>query len=177
MDNKEIEIIKARIQERKDHIYLLESCLLDDGKELPEDYQICMNDEIDAHKERVKELEEQLSELQPNEQGPPDDFCLAHQRHYSNECPECVDIKPKTMDLNTIKKELYKQKRDAKFVEVNKSGMRYVVTIADQSGPTIARYVPIGFFIPISDIGDATFEAVMPSHLLIRYLVMPERTI
>lgn len=71
MDNKEyfdqLELdimrsnIEARIQERKDHIRLLEQSLA--GLNWAKTYQRCMKDEMLTHKERIEHLEKELENL------------------------------------------------------------------------------------------------------------------
>ena len=77
MDNKEyfdqltrdiqVACIEARIQERKTHIYVLESDLLDNGPEgeniYPKDYCGCITDEISNHQAYIKDLENELDGL------------------------------------------------------------------------------------------------------------------
>lgn len=65
------------------------------------------------------------------------------------------------MDINEIKKILYKEKPKAHFSSMNKSFIRYYTKISE----TI-----ITFLIPVSDIGDATFEDEMEAKLLIRWI-------
>lgn len=59
--------IHCRIQERKTHIYVLEQDLLDNGPEgegiYRDDYQKCMQDEIENHKTVVQDLEKELENL------------------------------------------------------------------------------------------------------------------
>lgn len=73
MDNKEyfdqmardiqIVCIESRIQERKDHIYVLEQDLMDNGPEgegiYQEHYVKCMKDEIENHETVVQDLEKE----------------------------------------------------------------------------------------------------------------------
>lgn len=80
MDNKEyfdqmtvdiqISNLEARIRERKDCIYLLESALMDNDPEepnaFPADYITCMNDEIGNHQTFITELEKELNQLKTN---------------------------------------------------------------------------------------------------------------
>ena len=84
------------------------------------------------------------------------------------------------MDINTIKKELYKQKPKARILNVTKSGILYSTTIQQKKTGlfgTIVQHVPIRFLVPLSEIGDVVFgpEGV-ESQLLNRYIVMPETT-
>jgi len=80
------------------------------------------------------------------------------------------------MDINEIKKELYKQKPVAQLVRVTKSGLHYMAVIKEPTPSGMHRHT-IFFLVPFSEIGDATFVPQEPeSHLLIRYLVTPEQT-
>lgn len=53
--------IEARIQERNDHICLLEQSLA--GLNWAKTYQRCMKDEMLTHKERIEHLEKELENL------------------------------------------------------------------------------------------------------------------
>lgn len=59
--------LHCRIQERKDHIYVLEQDLLDNGPEgegiYEEHYCRCITDEIENHKAVVQDLEKELENL------------------------------------------------------------------------------------------------------------------
>ena len=68
------------------------------------------------------------------------------------------------MELNEIKKDLYKQKPMAQLISVTREKLLYSCEIIE--GP-----YPIYFSAPISDIGDAVFYPEMASQLLIRYIV------
>lgn len=72
------------------------------------------------------------------------------------------------MELNTIKKELYKQKQTAYFKKATKSGLLYETTIVGQL-PEYVQY--IHFLIPFKEIGDSTFSREESAKLLIRYLI------
>ena len=72
------------------------------------------------------------------------------------------------MDLNSIKKELYKQKPKARFLGARKGTLHYIASIG--KGPEHRSYF---FHIPIGDMGEASFEPEMESKHLIRWLVMP----
>jgi len=74
------------------------------------------------------------------------------------------------MTTTEIKKQLYRENLDAHFVHVRKNHVRY------KCQSTYPEYWEVDFIIPFSDIGDATFEALMPAKHLIRYLVNPEPT-
>lgn len=60
----------ARIQERKDHIYVLQQDLLDHGPEgdgvYLEDYRKCMADEILNHLAYIQDLEKELNKFITN---------------------------------------------------------------------------------------------------------------
>lgn len=78
------------------------------------------------------------------------------------------------MELNEIKKILYSLKPEAKFQGLNKSGIRYLAQIGRTKAKPITTEVEtidIHFYIPLNDIGDADFQAIMPAQLLIRYIV------
>lgn len=64
--------------------------------------------------------------------------------------------------LNEIKKELYRQKPVAYLVKIYQGVIYYTANI--DSGP-------VNFEVPVSDLGDASFEAQMDAKLLIRWLV------
>jgi hypothetical protein len=67
-------------------------------------------------------------------------------------------------DLNTIKKELYKQKPQAELLIINKDGMRYEALL-DGIGSVV-------FVIPLAEIGDARFYNIMDAKLLIRWILV-----
>jgi len=68
------------------------------------------------------------------------------------------------MELNDIKKHLYKTKPTAYFMYVGE-GCIYYHTLH-----------PMEFFfrVPVSDIGETTYEPHMPAQLMIRYLVVED---
>lgn len=68
------------------------------------------------------------------------------------------------MELNEIKKLLYKRKPKANLVQVTKSVLNYIINIDDQV---------IQVLVPIEDIGDASFFPEMEAQLLIRWIVQP----
>lgn len=80
------------------------------------------------------------------------------------------------MELNEIKKKLYTQKPSAKFIKASNVSLTYsaIVNLAKAEGLNCHLDIRIYFHIPISDIGDATFENTMPAQQLIRWLVIPE---
>lgn len=73
------------------------------------------------------------------------------------------------MELNDIKKALYKQGPIAKFMVANKDGLQYACIIQDFSKP-IVESQQVSFCIPFSDIGDAKFVDVMEAKLLNRWI-------
>lgn len=74
------------------------------------------------------------------------------------------------MELNEIKKALYKEKPVAIFEKLCKGIMTYRSTIKKSEDEDVDVY----FVIPVSDIGDASFERFMDAKLLIRYLIETE---
>lgn len=72
------------------------------------------------------------------------------------------------MEMNEIKKILYKEKPFAAFRRVNKSGILYTADINDKT-------IDIRFLIPLNDIGDADFRHTMPAQQLIRWIVIPQQ--
>lgn len=66
------------------------------------------------------------------------------------------------MELNEIKKLLYKTKPYATIHGVSSSGIRYKCEL---------NGVKIQFLIPLSEIGDASFLKLEPAQLLIRYII------
>lgn len=81
------------------------------------------------------------------------------------------------MEKNEIKKALYKQSPEAIFQYARKDGLFYEAVIGnDQQTELFGENVPrelkiIKFLVPLSDIGDATFEAKEQAKLLIRYII------
>lgn len=68
------------------------------------------------------------------------------------------------MTKNEIKKEIYKQQPIAQFVRIVKG-------VAIYSTDALRPYPGMIYFnIPVSDMGDASFERNMDAKLLIRYL-------
>lgn len=65
------------------------------------------------------------------------------------------------MELNEIKKELYKQNPDAHFYYIRHGDAHYYTDLNGQR---------IYFDIPVIDMGDADFGARMDSKLLIRWI-------
>lgn len=72
------------------------------------------------------------------------------------------------MTKNEIKKALYKEKPIAIRCGINKEGYRYRTMIDNKH--------PVSFWVPLSDMGDATFGDTMQAHLLIRYIDYNDKT-
>ena len=70
------------------------------------------------------------------------------------------------MNLNDIKKFLYKENPPAGIISVRKDGILYKTHTED--GNTFS------FLIPLNEIGEVIWERLMPAKLLIRYLVINE---
>ena len=75
------------------------------------------------------------------------------------------------MELNEIKKALYKQNPDATLTVVTKDGIRYESYVVEHTENQASKHTYLYFNVPLSDIGDATFEDEMPAKLLIRYII------
>jgi hypothetical protein len=73
------------------------------------------------------------------------------------------------MELNEIKKILYKEKPVAIFEYADKTGIYYYLGL-EIPGENTERFI-IMFRVPFSDLGDAKFINQMPAQLLIRYIV------
>ena len=67
------------------------------------------------------------------------------------------------MELNDIKKALYKQKPIASLIKIKNGKAHYIATLND---------TPIHFEIPIIDMGDAEFLIMMDAKLLIRWIIL-----
>lgn len=74
------------------------------------------------------------------------------------------------MNLNDIKKGLYKQNPVANFSFIRKGCAHYASTI--NTNDTVPQKLNIRFEIPISDMGDADFTKEMDAKLLIRWIVI-----
>lgn len=68
------------------------------------------------------------------------------------------------MTHTEIKKELYKQNPQAKFMGASKGKLNYMAVLPAEE--------KVWFEIPFTDIGDAKFYPIMDSKLLIRWLVV-----
>jgi hypothetical protein len=80
------------------------------------------------------------------------------------------------MELNEIKKNLYKSKPSANIVHIRKDGILYSTQIIGDKtiGNDRATYEYIYFNVPLSDMGETAFLASMPAQLLIRYIMVNE---
>lgn len=67
------------------------------------------------------------------------------------------------MELNEIKKALYRENPKAEFEYIIKGVMVYTTYIGEKAQRIV-------FAVPVSDIGDAAFAAQMDAKHLIRYL-------
>ena len=67
------------------------------------------------------------------------------------------------MDLNQTKKVLYKQKPPAFFNYIEDGVAHYRADIDDKE---------IWFHVPVNDMGEARFDSVISSQLLIRWVVI-----
>lgn len=65
-----------------------------------------------------------------------------------------------------IQKIIRKEKPLARLMNVKKDGIYYTARLGDEQAA-----VPVFFKVPLDDIGDAKFEALMPSQLLIKHLI------
>jgi hypothetical protein len=74
------------------------------------------------------------------------------------------------MQINEIKKLLYKEKPSCKFISANKAGLHYRTRAIEVRKEVTTTYLTFDFLIPFNEVGDATFGQYMESHLLIRYL-------
>jgi hypothetical protein len=82
------------------------------------------------------------------------------------------------MEVNDIKKTIYRLKMEARKIGENTWGSLYLAqwghTLA-APGPTVAVTEDVYFFVPKEDMGDTKyFKETMPAQLLIRYLIFPD---
>lgn len=77
----------------------------------------------------------------------------------------------KSMEINEIKKELYKQKPEASLLYIRK-GVAYYEAILRIKGHVLTKAKRVFFEVPVSDMGDADLLPQMDAKLLIRYLVI-----
>lgn len=76
------------------------------------------------------------------------------------------------MELNEIKKGLYRDKPFAELIHIKKEGILYSAAIASSSTVDGKKVLQIiSFLVPLTDIGDAVFLKEMPAQLLIRYII------
>lgn len=69
------------------------------------------------------------------------------------------------MELNIIKKDLYRQKPIAKLLYIRKGSIFYRAEVNGED-----KFYNVIFSIPVEDIGDADFLSQMPSQQLIRWI-------
>lgn len=72
--------------------------------------------------------------------------------------------------LIEFKKGLYKQKPTAYLMKVDSAGIWYKAMLKYKNEEDMEISNMIYFVVPFNEIGDATFEPEMESHLLIRYI-------
>lgn len=70
------------------------------------------------------------------------------------------------MELNDIKKLLYKEQYIAGISNVRKDGILYQTNTREAG--------LLSFLVPLNEIGEVIWEVLMPAKLLIRYLVINE---
>jgi hypothetical protein len=70
------------------------------------------------------------------------------------------------MELNEIKKLLYKENPNAQLMQINKQYLCYRTKVPQED-----KTLYIHFAIPIHDIGDADFYAEMEAKYLIRWII------
>lgn len=78
------------------------------------------------------------------------------------------------MQLNEIKKLLYKNKPQAIFLYADKGGIHYFLRteVPDKDFPKrLTTSMEFRFLIPLNDMGDSKFLQEMPAQLLIRYII------
>lgn len=66
------------------------------------------------------------------------------------------------MELNELKKKLYKEQPIAKLYEVRRDGIVYTTYFGEDT---------VTFLVPLDEVGDVIWERDMPAKLLIRYIV------
>ena len=66
------------------------------------------------------------------------------------------------MEINEIKKLLYKEKPTAVLQNVRKDGILYTTGFGDNT---------ISFLVPLAELGETIWERQMEAKLLIRYLL------
>ena len=77
------------------------------------------------------------------------------------------------MELNEIKKTIYKEKPSAEIIHVKKDGILYDCQIDGDQTNEAGRllYMRVYFLVPLTDLGEAPFLRYMPAQLLIRYII------
>ena len=70
------------------------------------------------------------------------------------------------MEINEIKKELYKQKPTANLMFIRVGNVYYDTTIKNADGDD----TNVMFIVPVNDMGEADFFPEMDAKLLIRYI-------
>ena len=76
------------------------------------------------------------------------------------------------MELNDIKKALYKQKnQQATLQNISKAGILYATNLDMTDAGYFCEFERVSFLIPFSDIGDAKFKHSMEARHLIRWVV------
>lgn len=77
------------------------------------------------------------------------------------------------MELNEIKKQLYKDKPKASFVHARKEGLLYSCECRtpEVNEKGLSVWKNIFFQVPIIELGETAFIDEMPAQLLIRYII------
>jgi hypothetical protein len=78
------------------------------------------------------------------------------------------------MELNEIKKLLYKSNFLAKIENIRADGILYILEMIEHQGVDYESHNKIGFLIPLNEIGTVIWEKEMPAKLLIRYIISNE---
>lgn len=71
------------------------------------------------------------------------------------------------MDLNTVKKEILKQKPTAFLGYIRKGNAYYKAEIEGEKN----KYVKVLFEVPVTDMGDADFTPMMEAKLMNRWIL------
>jgi hypothetical protein len=84
------------------------------------------------------------------------------------------------LELNEIKKALYKQNVDAHFISARKDGLLYQASLItpipqldiweERKDREVEIHI-ISFQIPLNEMGETVFERTIPAKLLIRYII------
>jgi hypothetical protein len=77
-------------------------------------------------------------------------------------------IKNNMMELNDLKKLLYRNSVQAELIQVNKSGIVYHSNFYEDKESI--HEISVSFVVPLNDIGDAHFHTTMYAKHLIRYI-------